>query len=203
MIFRQCYKATCPFLLKRMCFYGSMSCYCPPGWLYHNILPRKEEAPSLNFQIIKEYKNRYKESRVLVDIHFVFHCVPYQIINSLFQIYSVNRPCREGDIGSGGNGLTFNVWVWAPHGQDTQCSQVKVPDRNCGWSIEGHHRNGPYFAEREISLWLGTGSAWGAQAVQISLREGFSSLDPCGVEHRSKCRNAEAHKKYHSSCIPI
>lgn len=203
MIFRQYYKASCPFLLKRMCSYGSVSCYCPSGWLYHNILPRKEEAPSLDFQIIKEYKNRYKESCVLIDICFVFHCVPYQIIKYLFQIYSVNRPCREGDIGSGGNGLTFSVCVWAPHGQDTQCPQVKVPGRNCEWSTEGRHRNGLHFAKRKTFLWLGTGSAWGAQAVQISLREGFSSVDPGGVRHRSKCRSAEAHKKYHSSCIPI
>lgn len=40
--------------------------------------------------------------------------------------------------------------------------------------------NRPYFAKRKTSLWLGTRRVWDAYAIQTSLREGFSPLDPRG-----------------------
>lgn len=40
--------------------------------------------------------------------------------------------------------------------------------------------NRPYFAKRKTSLWLGTRRVWDAYAIQRSLREGFSPLDPRG-----------------------
>lgn len=59
-------------------------------FLYHNILPRKEEAPRVSiFILLKNTRTDIKRLMFSLTCTLFFHCVPYQIISSLLQIYKV------------------------------------------------------------------------------------------------------------------